>query len=281
MLKVLIASPGDTRALRDEAERALHEWNGDRAETSGAILLPRRWETNAVPLVTGTDGQSVINSQLVDDVDIVIGIFHATLGRPTPRAVSGTAEELAASSAAGKPVHVFFGSMPIPHDHDRDQLAALDAFKKEMSKQSLYSSYDTPGSLNQQIKSVIEYDLKVFDVANSTGTRAPRGASFRVNYVYDREPDARGKMTTRHERLHFVNDGDALAENLTFELDPGPDGSAPTTWGGDGPFTVAPNGGSFDVATITYAGVSDKVTLKLRWTEADETRESSQTVTFY
>ena len=94
VLKVLIASPGDTRSLRDEVERALHEWNGDRAEASGAILLPRRWETNAVPLVTGTDGQSVINSQLVSDVDIVIGIFHATLGRPTPRAASGTAEEL-------------------------------------------------------------------------------------------------------------------------------------------------------------------------------------------
>jgi hypothetical protein len=80
VLKVLIASPGDTNDEREAVERALHGWNADRAEREQVVLLPRRWETSAVPRL-GSSGQSVINEQLVDRADIVhsrsAGTFHA------------------------------------------------------------------------------------------------------------------------------------------------------------------------------------------------------------
>lgn len=70
----------------------------------------------------------MINHQLADDADIIVGVFSQTLGSATPRAVSGTAEELERARDAGKPVHVYFSAMPLDRDHDRDQLAARDDF---------------------------------------------------------------------------------------------------------------------------------------------------------
>ena len=94
----------------DAVESALMIWNRDRAEASSAMMLPRRWETDAVPLVGAVDAQSVINDQLVDRADILFGVFYARLGRPTSRGVSGTAEEIERAADAGKPVHVYFSA---------------------------------------------------------------------------------------------------------------------------------------------------------------------------
>ncbi len=68
VLKVLIASPGDTLEERNAVEQALHVWNRDRAEREQVGLLPRRWELHAVPRLGGS-GQSIINEQLVDKAD--------------------------------------------------------------------------------------------------------------------------------------------------------------------------------------------------------------------
>lgn len=93
VLKVLIASPGDTSDERDAVVESLHGWNAARGEPENVVLLPRRWETDAVPHLGGS-GQSVINSQLVDDADIIIALFDSRLGQATDDAVSGTAEEI-------------------------------------------------------------------------------------------------------------------------------------------------------------------------------------------
>src|SRR5829696_7076273 len=128
---VLIASPGDTQQSRDAIEAAFLSWDRDRSEGSSAVMLPRRWETDAVPLVGGTDAQSVINAQLVDQADIVFGVFYARLGLKTERGVSGTAEEIQRAADAGKPVHVYFSTAPIPRNVDVEQLAALNQFKDD------------------------------------------------------------------------------------------------------------------------------------------------------
>lgn len=106
-LDVLIASPGDVARERDAVERALHDWNNHRADAEGVVLRPRRYEIAAVPILGRGDPQTVINGQLVDQADIVIGIFYSRLGTPTQRAASGTAEEINRSVNAGKPVHLF------------------------------------------------------------------------------------------------------------------------------------------------------------------------------
>lgn len=141
VLKVLIASPGDTTEEREAVERALHGWNADRAEREEVVLLPRRWETSAVPRLGGS-GQDVINDQLVDQADIVVALFDSRLGMATKAAVSGTAEEIQRSHVAGKPVHVWFSDEPIPRGADLEQVKALEQFQKTLSPLGLLGTYD-------------------------------------------------------------------------------------------------------------------------------------------
>ena len=49
VVKVLIATPGDTGDEVAAVKESLHEWNGARAENAQVILLPTHWKSDAVP----------------------------------------------------------------------------------------------------------------------------------------------------------------------------------------------------------------------------------------
>jgi hypothetical protein len=278
VVKVLIASPGDTAELRDAVEEVLHEWNGMRSGGAGVVLLPRRWETDAVAEYTGTDAQSVINVQLVDDADIVVGIFHSRLGTVTPRAASGTAEELGRSREAGKRVHVYFSDMPIPHDHDRAALAALDQFKKALRERGLFGSFDSPTALKDHVRRAIEKDLSSLRLGAPPAAGLAR-ASLRASFAHDREPDRRGRMRSTRERIELVNEGREAAQGVTYEILPvGKNTHGPMIHHDGEPFTIAPNGGTFVIPVLRYAGTADNIQLHLHWSENGAQQSSEQTV---
>jgi hypothetical protein len=158
-IDVLIASPGDAVQGRDVIEKALHDWNGHRGDAEGIILRPRRWETDAVPIIGEGDAQSVINSQLVDTSEIVFAVFYHRLGSPTDRAVSGTAEEIARSVANGKRVHLYFAEKDIPYDADLEQFSALRKFREQMGKQGLVASFKTRSELKTAVSRAIDLDI--------------------------------------------------------------------------------------------------------------------------
>jgi hypothetical protein len=281
VLKVLIASPTDTAPFRDSVEQSLHLWNQDRAEGASAMLLPRRWETGAVPELDGTDGQSVINRQLVDDADIVVALFHQTLGRATERAVSGTAEELERAQKAGKPVHVYFSTMPVDHDHDRAQLAALDEFRDSIRALGLYGSFGSAGNLETQVRHAIEYDITTLGLGSPSLSSAVVGASLSGRYTFEREPNRRGQMQTRRQRLEVTNAGTAAAEDTTVALTSLEDDMiAPTLWNDDGPFTIPPHGGTYSLPVMTHSGTASRVQADFRWLENGEEKHSSHTISF-
>lgn len=278
VLKILIASPSDARGFRDSVEQSLHAWNTDRAEASSVILLPRRWESGAVPELTGEDGQSVINHQLVDDADVIVGVFNQTLGSETPRAASGTAEELERARDAGKPVHVYFSAMPIDRDHDREQLAALDEFKKSLQKIGLYGAFDTTGDLEKKVRAAIEHDISSLGLGGPA-VRRRGGAELAGHYRRDREPDRNGRMHTRRERIEVVNSGTSAAEDVQMRLT-SVDGdlAAPSMHDAGAPFTVPANGGTFTVPILAYAGTANHVRVDFSWTEDGEERTSAHSL---
>jgi DNA-binding CsgD family transcriptional regulator len=160
VLKVLLASPDDTLTERDVIEKTLQNWNGDHGESSGVIFLPVRWDNDAEPNVPGRDVQSVINAQLLDDVDLVFGVFHARLGYAMPRAASDTAEEILRSRRGGKPVHLYFCERDIPRNDDRDQLAALDSFKEQLHHQGLLSRFRELPELADKVRRALDQDVR-------------------------------------------------------------------------------------------------------------------------
>lgn len=173
VLKVLIATPGDTGDEVAAVKQSLYGWNGLRAESAQAILLPRHWKSDAVTRLGTGSGQAVINKQLVADADIVIGVFDSRLGHPTADAVSGTAEEIHCAIDAGKHVHIWFSNEPVDRKaaEDLEQLAALQKFRAELQTKGLLAEYDNLNDLAAQVWRAIEDDVIQMGLGSPTVQR--------------------------------------------------------------------------------------------------------------
>lgn len=149
--KVLIASPGDVAEERSVVSAAIYTWNTQHSEPTGAVLLPVGWETHAVPEV-GDRPQAIINRQLVESADILIGVFWTRLGTHTGVAESGTAEEIEQFRAKGKPVLLYFSSRPVVLESvDLDEYKRLKAYKEEAYKDALADEFNSVEDLGDKV----------------------------------------------------------------------------------------------------------------------------------
>lgn len=146
---ILIASPSDTAAERDVVSGCIRDWNSAHAQI-GIHCRDVRWELDAIPAF-GERAQDVINKQLVDSSDILIGLFKARIGSPTGISSSGTIEEIDRFVASGKPVMLYFCSGPIPSDHDEEQWRLLKAYKSQVAGKAFYRLFRDADDLRQQI----------------------------------------------------------------------------------------------------------------------------------
>ncbi|WP_218017260.1 nucleoside 2-deoxyribosyltransferase, partial [Rhodococcus marinonascens] len=207
---------------RDAILRAVMTWNASRAEAAQTVLVPWRWEDNAVPLL-GAAPQNIINAQAVDSCDIVVAVFDSRLGTATDTAVSGTAEEITRAAEAGKPVHVWFSSEAIPRDADLDQLQRLRDFKAQLQMQGLLGSYTGADDLMFQVRNTLEHDLDSLGLGHVT--IKSRGQSAQVRGRIDKQREQTGidkkgapKFTNRYKMV-VENLSDAVtAENLTVDF---------------------------------------------------------------
>lgn len=153
--RVLIASPGDMPEERQAATDAVNEWNAQHAAADGVVLLPVKWETHATP-TAGMRPQEAINRQLVDNCDILVGMFWTKLGTSTGVAESGTVEEIDQFVAAKKPAMLYFSCRPIdPGKIDLEQHQRLREFKGDTYTEALCGGF----SRLDEVKPMILRDL--------------------------------------------------------------------------------------------------------------------------
>ncbi len=139
--KVLIASPGDTEDERVIIPDVINDWNASSAEKTGIILMPVKWETHSVPAL-GDRPQEIINKQIVDSADLLVGIFWTRIGTQTGKYISGTVEEIEQFVNRNKPVMLYFSEAPInPNRIDVEQFTILRTFKDDMRLRGLIESY--------------------------------------------------------------------------------------------------------------------------------------------
>ena len=149
--RVLIASPSDLGEERQAAAEAVEDWNAQHAAAEGVVLLPVRWETHVRP-EAGVRPQEAINRQIVDDCDILVGMFWTRLGTSTGVAPSGTAEEIDRTVAAGKPALLYFSDRPIaPSAIDTRQLNDLADFKRTTLDQALIGTFGSVADLQARL----------------------------------------------------------------------------------------------------------------------------------
>lgn len=165
VLRVLIASPADLAEERITAREAINDWNVQHSATEMVVLLPVTWETHSRPAM-GDRPQAILNKQLVDDCDILIGMFWARLGSDTGKAPSGSVEEIDRSAAAGKPVMVYFSDRPIsPSAINLEQFTKLSSFKTLTMKTALVGSFSSVGELYAQLIRDLHSQVKALQVS--------------------------------------------------------------------------------------------------------------------
>ena len=150
VLNVLISSPSDVSAERDAVEKAIHEWNTNHRKSTGIMLEPVRGRTHSYPAM-GERPQGILNNQIVKDADLLIGIFGTRMGTPTGNAPSGTSEEIEEVRKTGRHVALYFSDVPVPRDVDRAQLDALEAYRRSLGQQGLYSTFTSVEDLHRKV----------------------------------------------------------------------------------------------------------------------------------
>lgn len=60
VINVMIASPSDVPEARKTVYESLAAWNDSNALHRNVILLPRRWETSAVPKMGGATPKKLL-----------------------------------------------------------------------------------------------------------------------------------------------------------------------------------------------------------------------------
>lgn len=156
LVQVFVASPSDVKEERDLLKSLILELNRIWSRSLGVSFELIRWETHTHPAFGG-DPQSIVNTQIGDDYDIFIGILWSRFGTPTPRALSGTAEEFHRAVSRiknGTPdVMIYFKDAPIaPSKIDAEQLNGVNEFRRSLSNLGLFSVFEDSSSFQSSLR---------------------------------------------------------------------------------------------------------------------------------
>lgn len=142
VFNVMIASPGDVKAERAQVREVIHEWNAVHSRSRKIVLLPTGWETHSAPEM-GAAPQTIINKQILEKCDLLVGVFWTRVGTATTEYASGTVEEIEKHVESGRPAMLYFSSQPAALDTvDPEQYKQLREFKSSCQQRSLYEGYE-------------------------------------------------------------------------------------------------------------------------------------------
>lgn len=158
--KVFISSPSDLSDERKKIKEIVEIQNVGEGIELKAIL----WEVD-LPTTSGVSPQNVINMELLDDADILIGLFATRFGSPTENHASGTVEEIEIFISSGRPVIMYFIT-----DKDRrnpaelgknelDDLNKISEFKEKYRDKNIYKNIKTD-EIYTQLNKDLQYNLK-------------------------------------------------------------------------------------------------------------------------
>lgn len=241
VFRIFIASPSDVTEERDIADEVIRDWNNANSAADGIVILPVRWETHSSPEY-GPRPQAVINRQLLDHCDLLVGIFWTRIGSPTGEAESGTLEEIEEAAKAGKRVMLYFSRVrQNPEKIDPDQLKKVRDFKQKTFPKALFETYRTANEFrrkfNRQLAQAIKELIASANAANDVSPVPPPITDIRLHFADLDTGEDRGTSLSLKTRLISVPD----FENIPDNEEPIAGAAYPTfTYGGYGVSTTTP-----------------------------------------
>lgn len=181
--KILIASPADVPDERNAIAEVISNWNNINSEQQKVVLMPVGWETHSAPLL-GNRPQGIINEQLINGCDMLIGVFWTRLGSPTGVSDSGTVEEIEHFIQASKPVMLYFSGRKVDITTlDLSQLEKLRDFQNKMKKIGLIGSYVDINDFKEQLRNQISINVNNLLTNTSIDIPTPEERAERVKSI--------------------------------------------------------------------------------------------------
>lgn len=172
VLNVMIASPSDVAEERQLVRDAIYEWNAIHSKQFGIMLNPVGWETHVAPEM-GNRPQEIINTRILNDTDILIGIFWTRLGTETGEYVSGTVEEITKHIAANKLTSIYICDRPLPPSQFTDQYLKLKNQIEEWKPSGVLQFYNDLIIFKQKIKDHLSTHIQHNEYIQSLLTNNP------------------------------------------------------------------------------------------------------------
>lgn len=139
----MLASPSDVDEERQIAREIILDWNNIHSSTRKIVLLPLSWDYNSIPTI-GDRPQGIVNTQVLRNADILVGIFWTRIGTPTGNAISGTVEEIEEHVKLRKSTMLYFSNkLVIPSRIDHEQYNAVKNLKTEYQAKGLTEDFDS------------------------------------------------------------------------------------------------------------------------------------------
>ncbi|SEI58623.1 hypothetical protein SAMN04244579_01260 [Azotobacter beijerinckii] len=228
VFRLLIASPGDVEEERDIAVKTIQEWNDLNSAERQIVLLPLRWETHTAPEY-GKRPQEIINKQIVDHCDLLIGIFWTRIGSPTGAEDSGTLEEINRVASAGKPVMLYFSKVKkTPDEIDVEQLARLRNFKASIYPKALIETYTSQIEFRDKLAKQIEIQLRNLLASGSSGVPSKIASDITLEFAETKSNKNLGnKLTLKSTYFNlngikklpdFMNDSECKPDNTDVNV---------------------------------------------------------------
>jgi hypothetical protein len=218
VFQVFIASPGDVQDERKIVAEIIHEWNYLNSRDRGIVLLPLRWETHSSPEM-GSPPQTVINRQVADYADLVVGVFWTRLGTPTADAESGTAEEVARAGDAEKTVMLYFSKAKVDiSEVDLDEYGRLQDFKRKKFPEGLIEQYSSLGEFRDKFSKQLAMkirDLVAKDSNQLEGERKLAAPSVTLAVAQGNPPQVLSSPVVLHVADVICTDEDEIPDNVS------------------------------------------------------------------
>lgn len=227
--RVMLASPSDVKEERDIFPEILDAWNAQNSFHEKAVILPIKWETHSIPEM-GDRPQAIINKLLVNDSDILVGIFWTKLGTPTGIADSGSVEEIEEFRLNGKPVLLYFSDAPVVAGSiNIEQYQSLKAFKDKCFLEGLVETYDSinefRGKLMRHLLGTVRrLQGNETNKLNSSNRTSPSAAivSEEAKVTVDVEHSLSVAFDEREEyklRINLINTGSKTISNYRLDIE--------------------------------------------------------------
>lgn len=166
VFKVFIASPSDVANERRVVRQVLNRWNEINSEKYGIILHPVGWETHSSPEI-GDHPQKIINKGILEDCDLLIGVFWTRFGTPTEDYDSGTEEEIEEHIKTGKPTMLYFSNQPVvPESLNQEQYEKVQSFKESCQERGLYEEYSSIEDFQKKLFEHIQIKINTDSIFN-------------------------------------------------------------------------------------------------------------------